>query len=403
MRCQEANEWISRYLDHDLSELEQKQLFQHLDSCSNCAETFARMSRISAQLDNLPDVQPKFSLVDSILPRLEEIDRSNTQDEIKGELVSAPVEMAPLTSVERPASMEREEVKRASRRRRPVWTRFAAGAAAAVILGFCVYQFQPKSIPNAEPAIDNSVATNKQMPTSEPFGAAASTEPSAQVSASPSSGTSSGNASANPQSTSPAGIVTSSPDATSSQADASAELKSGTQSNASSSAPAASPEVPVNSQQAEPSAQPTPAASTEDDKVTRQAVIAPSGSPSTSESAAPKPGVPAPSTQSLVPSASSDAKKETSAAGIQSMVALEEWTSPDGTYVAKLENGHLNVYLDSSGNLIKIYDDPVTGEWEEGSGSWSGDSKIFSYTVIEEGSPVQSQVDAKQAAADIQK
>lgn len=74
MKCAEVMEWMHRYLDHDLSQDEMIEMFRHIDDCSSCAEVFDRLQLLSQQLEQLPDVKPPFSLVDSILPQLDQLD-----------------------------------------------------------------------------------------------------------------------------------------------------------------------------------------------------------------------------------------------------------------------------------------------------------------------------------------
>jgi anti-sigma factor RsiW len=74
-------ELMHRYLDHDLDELEQQELILHLQECTDCAELFERLKQLSDELATLPKVTPAFSLVDAILPRLDEIDRQTAAKE----------------------------------------------------------------------------------------------------------------------------------------------------------------------------------------------------------------------------------------------------------------------------------------------------------------------------------
>ncbi|WP_127579772.1 zf-HC2 domain-containing protein [Paenibacillus koleovorans] len=75
MTCQEAVEWMQRDLDHDLSDSERQALVSHMSRCPDCAEMFTRLQQLSLELAQLPKVTPPYSLVDAILPRLEELDR----------------------------------------------------------------------------------------------------------------------------------------------------------------------------------------------------------------------------------------------------------------------------------------------------------------------------------------
>jgi anti-sigma factor RsiW len=75
MTCQETVELMQRYLDHDLSETEERELRLHLQHCGECAGLFERLQRLDDELAQLPKVTPAYSLVDAILPQLAELDR----------------------------------------------------------------------------------------------------------------------------------------------------------------------------------------------------------------------------------------------------------------------------------------------------------------------------------------
>ena len=77
MNCSEVMELMQRQLDHDLNESEQSLLTEHLNCCAACTEMFERLKMLNDGLEQLPKVMPKISLVDSILPQLDEIDRLN--------------------------------------------------------------------------------------------------------------------------------------------------------------------------------------------------------------------------------------------------------------------------------------------------------------------------------------
>lgn len=71
MNCIEVGELMHRKLDSDLSTEEEKELELHLAQCASCNLIFERLSLLSTHLEQLPQVTPPFSIVDSILPRLE--------------------------------------------------------------------------------------------------------------------------------------------------------------------------------------------------------------------------------------------------------------------------------------------------------------------------------------------
>lgn len=80
MKCAEVVEWMHRYIDHDLNDEETSLLFEHIRECSDCAEEFELLNELSAKLSELPDVTPRFSLVDRIMPQLDEIDRARLEE-----------------------------------------------------------------------------------------------------------------------------------------------------------------------------------------------------------------------------------------------------------------------------------------------------------------------------------
>ncbi|OXS62531.1 hypothetical protein B1A99_01330 [Cohnella sp. CIP 111063] len=73
MKCQEVMELMQRYIDGDLDQQETSLMMEHADRCSDCAAMLARLRKLSSELEQLPRVVPKFSIVDSILPELERL------------------------------------------------------------------------------------------------------------------------------------------------------------------------------------------------------------------------------------------------------------------------------------------------------------------------------------------
>jgi hypothetical protein len=138
MKCAEVMEWMHRYLDQDLSQDEIVEMFRHIDDCPSCAEVFERLTLLSKELEQLPDVKPPFSLVDSILPQLAELDRSSReQSAVRAE-----------ESVVVPFSRESSRGKPS--KGTSMATRTGIGAiAAAVILGIAIFNM-PDKMPGAE-------------------------------------------------------------------------------------------------------------------------------------------------------------------------------------------------------------------------------------------------------------
>ncbi|MEI7027414.1 zf-HC2 domain-containing protein [Paenibacillus sp. y28] len=79
MICEEVVELMQRELDGDLSDAEKLALTAHLEQCPDCAAMFRRMQQLHSGLVSLPKVEPPFSLVDALLPRLDELDRLREQ------------------------------------------------------------------------------------------------------------------------------------------------------------------------------------------------------------------------------------------------------------------------------------------------------------------------------------
>lgn len=73
MNCQEVMEYMQRELDGDLDEYEKATMTNHFKQCPDCAAMFERLKNLSAELENLPHVTPSYSLVDAIMPQLEQL------------------------------------------------------------------------------------------------------------------------------------------------------------------------------------------------------------------------------------------------------------------------------------------------------------------------------------------
>ncbi|WP_172249684.1 hypothetical protein [Saccharibacillus deserti] len=166
MKREEALEYMNRYLDHDLNAQETEKLFLHLGDSPEARADFDFLQGLSDKLESLPDVTPPISLVDSILPRLEELDRTAAAAAPKAE----PEKLSEMES----KRMFGDEV---SQRRRPAgfWRstlgRTVGGTAvAAAVLGIFVATYEPQEMPNAEMTSSTAVsgAVDDTLVPSEP-------------------------------------------------------------------------------------------------------------------------------------------------------------------------------------------------------------------------------------------
>lgn len=65
--CQNTRELISQKLDGELNDIEQKQLNEHLASCSNCQKYYNNMIVIHEKLLNMPNITFGESIVDQLI------------------------------------------------------------------------------------------------------------------------------------------------------------------------------------------------------------------------------------------------------------------------------------------------------------------------------------------------
>ncbi|PZD93967.1 hypothetical protein DNH61_21005 [Paenibacillus sambharensis] len=144
MTCQEVMELMQRQLDGDLDERETADLTEHIRHCPECEAMMERLNRLSDELENLPKVQPRYSLVDAILPQLEQIDQmreenlllTQTSDDLEIEQAAA------LAS----SSSGRSRVERRSaswfERRSVRW--LSGVAAAGLVIGLFLFTYEPQ-------------------------------------------------------------------------------------------------------------------------------------------------------------------------------------------------------------------------------------------------------------------
>lgn len=153
MNCQEVTELMQRYLDKDLIESENNILLQHLKQCPECTDMFERLQRLSNDLESLPKVLPPYSIVDSIMPRLLDIDRMYGEQ-------SAGQEKPTVVAVSK-SSKQGDSVGSSIFRSRYVsWKWMSGVVAAGIILGIFLFQQQPPLKENAEAWLTGGAANS---------------------------------------------------------------------------------------------------------------------------------------------------------------------------------------------------------------------------------------------------
>lgn len=64
---------IQRYWDDDLTEMEQEKMNKHLENCKECQSFYERIQNVHLGLASLPKVNLPYSLVDTILPKIDQL------------------------------------------------------------------------------------------------------------------------------------------------------------------------------------------------------------------------------------------------------------------------------------------------------------------------------------------
>jgi len=122
-------DYMQRQLDGDLDERETDILNKHTGHCPECAAMLERLQRLSDELDSLPKVTPPFSLVDAILPQLDELDR--------GAAPHAAAVAAPDVAARRTAPAER---RKSWLDRLPLKT-LSGVVAASIVAGLFIFNY----------------------------------------------------------------------------------------------------------------------------------------------------------------------------------------------------------------------------------------------------------------------
>ncbi|ANF97764.1 anti-sigma factor family protein [Paenibacillus bovis] len=144
MKREVAEEWMSRYLDGDLNGEDTKALFRYMDENPDAAETFRIMTALSLRLEKLPDVTPKYSLVDAILPQLDLLDEERRTES------AAEIGIMEPQKADTDELADRRRQRRSWRERLPVRT-IGGIVAAGVVLGVSIANYEPKTLSEAGP------------------------------------------------------------------------------------------------------------------------------------------------------------------------------------------------------------------------------------------------------------
>lgn len=75
MNCEEANNYMMKYFDGDIDEIEDAQLRQHLKSCGRCMQEYDCMTEIFATLENPVIMEPPEDFEAKVMEKVNEIER----------------------------------------------------------------------------------------------------------------------------------------------------------------------------------------------------------------------------------------------------------------------------------------------------------------------------------------
>lgn len=375
MKCTEVIEWMHRYLDHDLSPDETIEMYRHIDNCPSCAEVFNRLTLLSEQLEQLPDVKPPFSLVDSIMPQLEKIDLGVQAEDAAA---SEDSKVIPMTR----KGTHSKTVKGTSRAASMAARTGIGAVAAAIILVIAIFNM-PDSMPAADveqslnQAADTagsneamSKMTTGNSDTAATEGTDNAAEPfSAQFSESAGAGdggaVNGGAADSAAPATMDAGPAAQATEAGPAVSEGPASAKRSTSVTRNSELTTPAPRSEIKSGSGNMSAQDARTFEEDDTAADNSAPV---------QDAEQTPAAEEAGTMGLLPM----------------LTAQSPWSSPDGKYSAELAGQQLVIYSIPSSGLQEertaVTSLPLEGTWV--SGAWSEDSLQFTYITLKDGSEV---------------
>ncbi len=354
MNCQEGMELMQRSLDGDLDSHETSRMMEHIRTCPECAAMYERLTRLSNNLAQLPRVVPRFSIVDSILPRLEELPIGPAADAAAREEADSDVPAATPS--------------RSSRPNRKTYRRLAGAIAAGVVAGLIIIS-NPFSWMSGS-SNDNDAASMSEAGLLSKGAEPASSPAEEKMSANMFSSSSSGGESAVTDQAAPSfnrSIEPESPAADTESADdkkLDVKFKESLRSDESSASDKAKTESADAGRQAAANSQPPSDAP----QMTLQ--IAPSLPTSAAGGS---------EADTASPSAS-DAQAVSKAGSTAFPTAIAPafvWASPDGKYKATVEEERMKVYEASENKLV--FQSDVHSGHKIGSVRWDPDSANLHY------------------------
>ncbi|WP_413372714.1 zf-HC2 domain-containing protein [Paenibacillus taichungensis] len=412
MKCEEVVEWMHRYLDHDLGEAETAQMLQHVAQCAECAENFSLLRALSRELEYLPQVTPRFSLVDAIMPQLDAI------DEAKREQSSTIQEMSPV-----PAAFE--NLQRSSERKpKQKWLnsmagRMSMGAAAAVVLGVAIFGYQPEKIENAEMIMSTGSTQEGGNEDQNPLSREINNEDSSSSLQSDNSvwvDTSESQPSAQDKQAQEVGPKEDGSekvqepelkeDQTPKQPDTGSELnKSDATKNTPSSSNPADSTQSMDQQKSQdsgsatgPSAGSTESGATEPENGDAQSLTSQDMPDVKVEE--PTEGVTSPDSETGMDASGGNKGLVATDSGALATTTPKEWKSPDGSYLVMLLGDQISIYSKPAADpdvLNLVEQRNVEGTLK--SASWSKDSTIFNYETDQDGTTVKKSFNVSTASS----
>ncbi|MGD0033363.1 anti-sigma factor [Paenibacillus illinoisensis] len=418
MKCEEVVEWMHRYLDHDLGDAETAQMLQHVAQCPECAENFSLLRALSRELEDLPQVTPKFSLVDAIMPQLDAI------DEARKEQSSTIQEMTPV-----PAAFE--NLQRSSERKpKQKWLNSMVGrmsmgaAAAAVVLGVAIWGYEPEKVENAESMMLSSGSTqetgavdqnplSRELENDESFSPQNNSDPLMDDTENKSSMTEKTDPMTAPEENGPEQSPepevkdnqTSNQPGTTSETDNSTEARNTTP-DASNSQKSPDQGQDTQPKDQDSSTAAVPPADENENESTETSDGRDSESYNT-QGIAPEVEMKEPTEDNQSSgtdsgTAAPNGSKEFVAPnqGITSTMTSKEWSSPDGSYVVMLIDNQLSVYSKSATDsdvLNLVEQRNLEGTLK--TAGWSSDSTSFNYETDKDGTTVKNSFTVPSASA----